>query len=81
MEVEEFMENNPNIYAFHIKLDNREMYIRHRYLISNKKSMIYFNFEEINRNRDSVSQEIKETNFSQYLPEFEVMVHSIKFFD
>lgn len=82
LEVEEFLQGNPNVYAFHIKLDNKYMYVRHKYLISNKSSMVYFSFEEISRKKDRMSGEIiEEVSFSQYLPAFEAMVRSIKFVD
>ena len=81
VEVMEYLLNNPYIYAFHVRLDNSEMYVRHLHLVSNKRSMIYFNFEEISRRMNQVTGKPMEMNFSKYLPEFEAMVHSIKFFD
>ncbi|MEA3272959.1 MAG: hypothetical protein U9P90_04825 [Patescibacteria group bacterium] len=81
MELEEYLTDNPYVYAMYVRLDNSEMYVRHKHLVSDKKTMVYFSFEEIDRRRNQTTMEIEETSFSEYMPEFEAMVHSIKFMD
>lgn len=53
----------------------------HDHIISNKKNLILFSFEKKYSQKDLNTGEIKETSFSQYLPEFDAMVNSIRFLD
>lgn len=70
-----------NYLAYYVKVDNSKVYLLHRYLISDRKKMIELTFQEKSRKVDPKTGEIIETSFSQYLPDFEAMVNSIKFFD
>lgn len=70
-----------NYETYYAKIDMPSAHLMHEYLISNKKSLILLSFQEKYRKKDVNTGEIKETSFSEYLPEFEAMVNSIRFID
>lgn len=70
-----------NYPVYYVKEDNERAHLLHKYLISNQKRLILFLFQEKYRKVNPKTGGIEETSFSQYLPDFEAMVNSIKFFD
>lgn len=70
-----------NYETYYAKIDIPSVHLMHEYLISNKKNLILISFLEKYRQKDLNTGEIKETSFSEYLPEFEAIVNSIRFID
>jgi hypothetical protein len=70
--------NYPTYYS---KTDNPKVYLLHQFLISHNNKLVSYSFTEKYRNFNSKTEEYEETTFSQYLPDFEAMVDSIKFID
>lgn len=70
-----------NYRTYYVQMDVKNTYLYHQYLISDKKVIIIFAFQEKHRQLNIKTGEVTETSFSQYLPDFEAMVNSIRFFD
>lgn len=68
--------------VYYMEEDNSSVHLIKNYLVSNNNGeMVWFSFQEKYRKFNPNIGRYEETSFSQYLPEFEAMVNSIRFFD